>query len=69
MFEKVKVNSSAISEVSYDKETQILRIQFVRGAEYDYPSVPECEFHNLVSAPSVGKYFNQFIKPYSVALA
>ena len=28
MFMTVKVNSSAISEVSYDKETQILRIQF-----------------------------------------
>ena len=67
MFMTVKVNSSAISEVSYDKETQILRIQFVRGAEYDYPNVPEYVFHNLVSAPSVGKYFNQHIKSYSVA--
>ena len=66
MFEKIKVNSTAISEVSYDKETKILRIQFARGAEYDYPNVPEIEFKNLVSAPSVGKYFNQHIKPYAV---
>ena len=69
MFETIKVNSSAISEVSYDKETQILRIQFVRGAEYEYPSVPEQEFHNLVSAPSVGKYFNTNIKKYSTTLS
>lgn len=68
MFEKIKVNSSAISEVSYDKDSHILRIQFVRGAEYDYPDVPETEFRNLVSAPSVGKYFNQHIKTYSVAI-
>ncbi len=65
MFETVKVDSSAITEVSYDKETQILRIQFARGAEYDYPAVPEQEFRNLVSAPSVGKYFNTNIKKYS----
>ena len=69
MFEKVSVDSSAISAVSYDKETKVLRIQFVRGAEYDYPNVPEIEFKNLVSAPSVGKYFNQYIKPYAVARA
>jgi hypothetical protein len=67
MFQSVKVESSAISEVSYDKETQILRIQFVRGAEYDYPNVPEQEFKNLVSAPSVGKYYNANIKKYAVA--
>lgn len=66
MFEKVKVDSTAISEVSYDKETKTLRIQFVRGAEYDYPDVPEIEFHKLISAPSVGKYFNTTIKHYAV---
>ena len=65
MFEKIKVNSSAISEVSYDKKDRILRIQFARGAEYDYPDVPEKEFRNLVSAPSVGQYFNRHIKQYS----
>lgn len=65
MFKTVKVNSSAISSVSYDKETHTLRIQFVRGAEYDYPDVPEIEFHKLISAPSVGKYFNTTIKHYA----
>lgn len=69
MFETVKVNSSAITEVSYDKETCILRIQFARGAEYDYPSVPEQEYKNLISAPSAGKYFNTNIKKYSIANA
>lgn len=67
MFKTVKVNSSAISQVSYDNETHILRIQFVRGAEYDYPEVPEVEFEKLISAPSVGKYYNTTIKHYAVA--
>lgn len=66
MFKTIKVNSSAISQVSYDRNTQTLRIKFARGAEYDYLSVPEVEFEKLITAPSVGKYFNTVIKHYSV---
>lgn len=68
MFKEVKVKSSAISTVSYDPETQVLRIQFARGAEYDYPNIPETEFRNLVSAPSVGRYYNNHIKIYTARL-
>ena len=67
MFEKISVSSSAINSASYDKETQTLRIEFKQGREYEYPNVPEYEFRNLVSAPSVGKYYNQHIKQYSAA--
>lgn len=67
MSETVKVNSSAISEVTYNYDTHVLTIQFVRGAEYDYPEVPATEFKNLVSAPSVGKYYNAHIRQYSTA--
>ena len=67
MFETVKVDSTAIEQVSYDKETQVLRIMFKRGAEYDYPNVPAYEFKALVSAPSVGKYYNANIKKYAIA--
>ena len=64
MFEQVKVNSTAISEVGYDKETHTLRVQFARGAEYEYPDVPEDEFRGLVGAESVGRYYNAHIKQY-----
>ena len=66
MFETVKVDSTAIEQVSYDKKTQILRIMFKRGVEYDYPNVPAYEFKNLVCAPSVGRYYNTNIKKYAV---
>lgn len=66
MFIKVKVTSSAIENVSYDKDTQTLRLEFKQGTEYDYPNVPENEFNGLVKAESVGKYFNSNIKKYSV---
>lgn len=66
MFIKVKVNSSAINNVSYDADTRMLRLEFKQGREYDYPDVPENEFHNLVNAESVGKYYNAHIKQYAV---
>lgn len=62
MFAMRKVKSSAIAEVGYDAEAHILRIVFNHGAEYDYPDIEEKEFQALVSAPSVGRYYNQHIK-------
>ena len=69
MLEKEITNSSAITHVAYDTLTKILRITFTSGGEYDYPDVPREEYENLVSAPSVGQYFNQHIKMYSVPLS
>lgn len=66
MTQTVQLNSSAINSVTYDEETKVLRIEFKRGAEYDYPNVPKSEFTNLITAPSAGKYFNAHIKPYAV---
>lgn len=66
MQEVVSVNSSAISTVKYDNDSSILTIVFNWGGEYDYPLVPRSEFENLVNAESVGRYFNQHIKGYSV---
>lgn len=60
------VKSSAIQKISYNTDSKILSVTFQQGATYDYPSVPELEFHNLINAESVGKYFNKYIKPYSI---
>lgn len=65
MFVKVKVESSAIKNVSYDEQERVLRLEFTSGGEYDYPEVPKYEFINLTNAPSVGKYYNTNIKKYS----
>lgn len=65
MFNQVSVNSSAISTVGYNDETKALYITFRLGAEYIYPDVPQQEYINLISASSVGRYFNEHIKQYS----
>jgi hypothetical protein len=64
------VNSSSIAAVGYDAESQTVYIQFLHGATYAYKGVPEHEFDNLRTAPSVGAYLNRNYKnvyPYERA--
>jgi hypothetical protein len=56
------VNSSNIESVGYDKETQIVYVNFLNGSVYTYNGVPEHEFENLRDAPSVGSYLHRYYK-------
>jgi hypothetical protein len=60
----VPVSSSAIESVAYDAGTQSLYVRFLpSGAEYVYSNVTQDEYFALTTAGSVGKCFNQTIKP------
>ncbi len=64
------VSSSNIAAVGYDAESQIVYVQFLNGTTYAYKGVPEHEFENLRTAPSVGSYLNRNFKnvyPYERA--
>lgn len=64
--EMIPVDSSNISSIGYDNNTATLKIVFNNGRTYEYYSVPEYEFNNLLSAGSKGQYANQNIyKVYS----
>ena len=56
------LNSSVLSSASYDDETRTLELTYSSGRSYTYSQVPPEVFENLASAPSAGKYFNDFIK-------
>lgn len=58
----VAVNSSAIREVRYNYESSKLFITFMRGAEYEYPDVPEYVFNGFLQANSKGQFLNKFIR-------
>lgn len=58
----VAVNSSAIREVRYNYESSTFYIKFIRGAEYEYPEVPEYVFNGFLQATSKGKFLNKFIR-------
>jgi hypothetical protein len=56
------VNSSSIRSVGYDAVLRLLEIEFHSGNIYQYYSVPESCYSELMSAPSKGTYFTQHIR-------
>lgn len=64
------VSSSSIAAIGYDADNQTVYVQFLNGTTYAYKGVPENEFENLRTAPSVGAYLNRNYKnvfPYERA--
>lgn len=57
----IPVESSNLAAVGYNNETATLTIQFNNGRTYEYYSVPEYEYENLMNAGSKGQYANQNI--------
>ena len=66
--ERILVNSSNVSSVGYDADSQTLEIEFNSGGVYQYSGVPESVYEGMMGADSKGKYFHANIKntyPYS----
>lgn len=62
--ERVKVESSNIRSVGYDKETGVLEIEFSNDSIFQYDSI-QPETHNaLMTSKSKGKYFHNYIKNF-----
>jgi hypothetical protein len=62
MPEMQPVSSSSIAAIGYDADNQTVYVQFLDGTTYAYKGVPESEFENLRTAPSVGAYLNRNYK-------
>lgn len=56
------VNSTNISHIGYSEDDMLLKVRFQSGAEYEYYEVPKKIFENMLTATSVGVYFNSFVK-------
>jgi KTSC domain len=56
----IKVNSSAINTIGYDRTE--LYIEFNHRRKYIYSLVPERIFQGLLNASSKGTYYNDNIK-------
>ena len=56
----ILVNSSAIRAVGYDGST--LTVEFHSGRIYDHPGVPHSVYVEFIKAPSLGKFYCQFIR-------
>lgn len=60
--ERTRVKSSDIASVGYDRGARILEVEFVRGSVYQYVNVGENVYNELMSADSLGNYFNTHIR-------
>ncbi len=55
------VKSSNIKSVGYDKDNNMLQIEFRNGYIYEYYNVPEEIFIDLLDAESKGRFGNRYI--------
>ena len=61
LVEKLEVDSSAISEVSYYPNVERLFVLFKNGREYEYFNVPNHVMNGLREASSKGKFLNKYV--------
>lgn len=48
--------SSQVRSIGYDKEKQVLQIEFSSGGVYDYSGVPESVYDDFIRAESLGQF-------------
>lgn len=60
--ERISVSSSNVASVGHDELSQILEVEFLSGAIYEYYDVPVYVYQELVTASSVGSYLAQRVK-------
>lgn len=58
---RIKVESSNIYSIGYDKLKKIVQIQFINGGIYEYYDVPENVYIQFMSAESKGKFASRNI--------
>lgn len=56
------VRSSNLASVGYDSASRTLEVEFNNGGIYQYHSVPQPVFNELMSASSHGEYFDRNVK-------
>lgn len=60
--DRIKANSSMISELGYDSEKCILEIKFGSGVTYQYFDVPQKIYRDFSESGALGRYFMKYIK-------
>ena len=58
----VNVSSEAIATVNYDTDSGTMSVGFTDGTLYVYSDVPEAVYVDLITASSIGGYFNKNVR-------
>ncbi len=59
--ERKQVQSSMITSVGHDPQTNTLEVEFKNGKIYTYPATAD-EHRELMAASSIGQHFNSHFK-------
>jgi len=62
--ERTPVQSSNISSIGYDSNSEILEVEFNNGSIYEYYGVPENIYSELMSSGSHGTYLAANVKKH-----
>lgn len=54
--------STCIARLTYHRDTNELFMTFTDGRSYVIPEFPEIELERWIKSPSVGGYFNAFVR-------
>lgn len=60
---RVRVRSSSLAVVGYDEAGRLLEVEFTNGSVYEYFDVPPAVHLALMTAPSLGRHMNVYVKP------
>ena len=60
--ERQSVSSSNLLSIGYDKNEQILEVEFINGGVYQYSGVPKSIYDELMGADSHGTYLHENIR-------
>jgi hypothetical protein len=58
----VKVQSSAISDLEYDQENQVLTVTWKSGSRSRHEGVPAEVFQQLLASDSLGRAFQKLVR-------
>lgn len=59
------VSSSLLASVGYDPDDQVLEVELQDGKVYQYSDIPEETYRELLTAGSLGRYFNRHIRGHN----
>ena len=57
------LTSSILEAIAYDPTRKRLLLRFRTGAVYEYENVPPVIYEEMLSAPSKGRYFSEYVRP------
>lgn len=66
--EWIKLDSSSISSVAFDRQQSVLKIHFNDGDTWAYKDVPMVKYRSLIHSNSSGAYLKREIMPHHEAV-